>query len=111
MLGFDLDIWDYITFVVVLIIKAGALRRPCSSLVCQAGSPLRGSTQVGGAGRRSPEASGRAVGWRIGHARQGSGRRVPKQQRPGASCLGAGHLGPREVRSRRSGRCVPGHGS
>jgi hypothetical protein len=25
MLGFDLDIWDYITFVVVLIIAAGAL--------------------------------------------------------------------------------------
>jgi hypothetical protein len=25
MLGFDLDIWDYITFVVVLIIAAGAV--------------------------------------------------------------------------------------
>ncbi len=30
MLGFDLDIWDYITFVVVLIIAAGALAAACS---------------------------------------------------------------------------------
>jgi hypothetical protein len=46
MLGFDLDIWDYITFVVVLIIAAGALAAAVSSLVCHAGSPLRGSTRT-----------------------------------------------------------------
>ena len=54
------------------------------------------------AGARLKPQVGLSAG-RIGHARQGSGRRVPSK-RPGAGCLGAGHLGPREVRPRRSGR-------